>query len=148
MKANWRAISKRCMRAFRRTDIGPCRFGEPTSPRPMGRRPLGIPALEDKIVQGAVAEVLNAIYEADFLDCSHGFRAARSPCQPTSDTTPSYCLTGGCYRICGVAGGAGRPRSPREGPARTAQCLHELRWVKPPAALQRLEPPMYSECRH
>ena len=32
-----------------------------------GRRPLGIPALEDKIVQGAVAEVLNAVYKADFL---------------------------------------------------------------------------------
>jgi hypothetical protein len=31
---------------------------------------LGILALEDKIVQGAVAEVLNAIYEAGFLDCS------------------------------------------------------------------------------
>ena len=44
-----------------------------------GQRPLGIPALEDKIVQGAVAEVLNAIYEADFLDCSYGFRPARSP---------------------------------------------------------------------
>jgi RNA-directed DNA polymerase len=49
-------------------------------PKADGRqRPLGIPALEDKIVQGAVAEVLNAIYEADFLDCSHGFRPARSP---------------------------------------------------------------------
>src|SRR6266481_2204751 len=35
-----------------------------------GRRPLGIPALEDKIVQGAVAEVLNAVYEADFLGFS------------------------------------------------------------------------------
>lgn len=43
-----------------------------------GERPLGIPALEDKIVQGAVAEVLNAIYEADFLDCSHGFRPKRN----------------------------------------------------------------------
>ena len=43
-----------------------------------GRRPLGILALEDKIVQGAVAEVLNAIYEADFLDCSYGFRPGRS----------------------------------------------------------------------
>ena len=43
-----------------------------------GRRPLGIPALEDKIVQGAVAEVLNAIYEADFLGFSYGFRPARS----------------------------------------------------------------------
>jgi len=42
-------------------------------------RPLGIPTLEDKIVQGAVAEVLNAVYEADFLGFSHGFRAERSP---------------------------------------------------------------------
>ncbi len=42
-------------------------------------RPLGIPTLEDKIVQGAVAEVLNAIYEADFLGFSHGFRPQRSP---------------------------------------------------------------------
>src|SRR3954471_20766885 len=44
-----------------------------------GRRPLGIPALEDKIVQGAVAEVLNAVYEADFLGFSYGFRPGRSP---------------------------------------------------------------------
>jgi group II intron reverse transcriptase/maturase len=43
-----------------------------------GQRPLGVPALEDKIVQGAVAEVLSAIYEADFLDCSYGFRPGRS----------------------------------------------------------------------
>jgi group II intron reverse transcriptase/maturase len=44
-----------------------------------GRRLLGIPALEDKIVQGAVAEVLNAVYEADFMGFSHGFRPGRSP---------------------------------------------------------------------
>ena len=43
-----------------------------------GRRPLGVPALEDKIVQGAVAEVLSAIYEADFLGFSYGFRPHRS----------------------------------------------------------------------
>jgi len=43
-----------------------------------GQRPLGIPALEDKIVQGAVAEVLGAIYEADFVDASYGFRPGRS----------------------------------------------------------------------
>jgi RNA-directed DNA polymerase len=43
-----------------------------------GQRPLGILALEDKIVQGAVAEVLSAIYEADFLECSYGFRPGRS----------------------------------------------------------------------
>ena len=43
-----------------------------------GQRPLGITALEDKIVQSAVAEILNAVYEADFRDCSHGFRPWRS----------------------------------------------------------------------
>src|SRR4029079_9940981 len=43
-----------------------------------GRRPLGVPALEDKIGQGAVTEVLNAIYEVDFLGFSYGFRPGRS----------------------------------------------------------------------
>src|SRR6478609_1599037 len=42
------------------------------------QRPLGILALEDKIVQSAVAEVLSAVYEADFLNCSYGFRPGRS----------------------------------------------------------------------
>src|SRR3954464_15659496 len=37
-----------------------------------------VPTLEDKIVQGAVAEVLAAVYEADFLGFSHGFRPGRS----------------------------------------------------------------------
>ncbi|MGB8841120.1 MAG: group II intron reverse transcriptase/maturase [Aliidongia sp.] len=46
-----------------------------------GRRPLGIPTLEDKIVQGAVAEVLSAIYEVDFLGFSYGFRPGRNPHQ-------------------------------------------------------------------
>ena len=44
-----------------------------------GQRPLGVTALEDKIVQGAVAEVLSAIYEVDFLGFSYGFRPGRSP---------------------------------------------------------------------
>jgi len=48
-------------------------------PKPDGReRPLGIAALEDKIVQQAVAEVLNQIYEGDFLGFSYGFRPGRS----------------------------------------------------------------------
>jgi RNA-directed DNA polymerase len=42
------------------------------------RRPIGISVLEDKIVQSAVREVLEAIYEQDFLDCSYGFRRGRS----------------------------------------------------------------------
>jgi len=44
-----------------------------------GLRPLGIAALEDKIVQRAVVEVLNAIYETDFLGFSYGFRPGRKP---------------------------------------------------------------------
>lgn len=51
-------------------------------PKADGReRPLGIAALEDKIVQAAVVEVLNAIYEEDFLGFSYGFRPGRSPHQ-------------------------------------------------------------------
>lgn len=47
-------------------------------PKPDGRkRPLGIATLEDKIVQRAVGEVLNAIYEVDFLGFSYGFRPGR-----------------------------------------------------------------------
>ena len=48
-------------------------------PKPDGRqRPLGIAALEDKIVQQAVVEVLNQIYEVDFAGFSYGFRPGRS----------------------------------------------------------------------
>ncbi len=49
-------------------------------PKADGRqRPLGIATLEDKIVQRAVVEVLNAVYEADFLGFSYGFRPGRNP---------------------------------------------------------------------
>jgi RNA-directed DNA polymerase len=41
------------------------------------KRPLGLPALEDKIVQKGISRILEAIYEADFLDCSYGFRPRR-----------------------------------------------------------------------
>jgi RNA-directed DNA polymerase len=48
-------------------------------PKADGRlRPLGIASLEDKIVQRAVCEVLNAVYEADFREFSYGFRGGRS----------------------------------------------------------------------
>ena len=49
-------------------------------PKADGRqRPLGVAALEDKLLQRAVVEVLNAIYETDFLGFSYGFRPGRSP---------------------------------------------------------------------
>ena len=51
-------------------------------PKPDGRlRPLGVAALEDKVLQRAVVEVLNAIYETDFLGFSYGFRPGRQPHQ-------------------------------------------------------------------
>jgi group II intron reverse transcriptase/maturase len=51
-------------------------------PKADGRqRPLGIATLEDKIVQRAVVEVLNAVYEADFRGFSYGFRPGRGPHQ-------------------------------------------------------------------
>ncbi len=40
-------------------------------------RPIGISTTEDKIVQAALRDVLEAVYEQDFLDCSHGFRPGR-----------------------------------------------------------------------
>jgi RNA-directed DNA polymerase len=43
------------------------------------KRPISIPSLEDKIVQRATVELLNAIFEQDFLDCSHGFRPGGGP---------------------------------------------------------------------
>jgi RNA-directed DNA polymerase len=49
-------------------------------PKPDGRqRPIGIAALEDKIVQQAVVTILNAIYEEDFRGFRYGFRPGRSP---------------------------------------------------------------------
>lgn len=42
-------------------------------------RPIGVPVLEDKVVQRATVEVLNAVYEPEFVGFSHGFRPGRSP---------------------------------------------------------------------
>jgi RNA-directed DNA polymerase len=49
--------------------------------KPGELRPLGVPVLEDKIVQRATVEVLNALYEEDFVGFSYGFRPKRSPHQ-------------------------------------------------------------------
>jgi RNA-directed DNA polymerase len=42
-------------------------------------RPLGIPTVEDRLLQRAVARIVSAIYEPDFLDCSFGYRPGRNP---------------------------------------------------------------------
>jgi len=49
-------------------------------PKPGGKqRPLGIPVVGDKLVQTAAAQILSAIYEQDFLSCSHGYRRGKGP---------------------------------------------------------------------
>src|ERR1700719_652140 len=55
------------------------------------QRPISIPALEDKIVQKAMVEVLNAIYEQDFLDCSYGFRPGRGQHQALEEVGRIIC---------------------------------------------------------
>jgi group II intron reverse transcriptase/maturase len=63
-------------------------------PKPGGKqRPLGIAALEDKIVQRAVVTVLNAIYEADFLGFSYGFRPGRGPHDALDALSVAICDT-------------------------------------------------------
>jgi group II intron reverse transcriptase/maturase len=57
-------------------------------PKGQGKwRPLGIPALEDKLVQSATGAILSAIYEPDFLEGSYGYRPGRSPQQAVSVLT-------------------------------------------------------------
>src|SRR5579864_3587143 len=55
------------------------------------QRPISIPALEDKIVQKAMVEILNAIYEQDFLDCSYGFRPGRGQHQALDEVKRVIC---------------------------------------------------------
>jgi RNA-directed DNA polymerase len=57
-------------------------------------RPIGIPATEDKLLQRAVAMLLEPIYEQDFLDCSYGFRPGRSAHEALRALW-SQCMAGG-----------------------------------------------------
>jgi len=61
-------------------------------PKEDGRqRPISIPSLEDKILQKATVDLLNAIYEQDFLECSHGFRPGRSAQQALDEVGRVIC---------------------------------------------------------
>ena len=51
----------------------------PKGPGKAGTRPLGIPTAEDRLLQRAVARLLEAVFETDFLECSYGFRPGRNP---------------------------------------------------------------------
>jgi RNA-directed DNA polymerase len=75
LETNLRGLSERLRRgAYRARPVQRAYI-----PKADGRqRPIGLPVLEDKIVQRATVEVLNAIYEQDFLGFSYGFRPGRS----------------------------------------------------------------------
>jgi len=60
-------------------------------------RPLGIPTLEDKVLQRAVVQVLEPLYEQDFLDCSYGFRPGRSAHQALESLWQQTMKMGGCW---------------------------------------------------
>ena len=62
-------------------------------------RPLGIPTFEDKVLQRAVALILEAVYEQDFLDCSYGFRPRRSAHQALAALWRQTMGMGGCWIV-------------------------------------------------
>ena len=62
-------------------------------------RPMGIPTLEDKVLQRAVVMVLEAVYESDFHDCSYGFRPGRSAHQALESLWQQTMATGGGWIV-------------------------------------------------
>jgi RNA-directed DNA polymerase len=64
-----------------------------------GVRPIGIPALEDKVLQRAVVMVLTPLYEQDFLQCSFGFRPGRSVHQALEEMWRKIMAMGGCWLL-------------------------------------------------
>jgi len=62
-------------------------------------RPLGIPTLEDKVLQRAVVMALEPIYEQDFLSCSYGFRPGRSAHQALAALRQQVMDLGGCWLV-------------------------------------------------
>lgn len=82
LKANLRELVERLKQKRYRAKLIKRRY----IPKGNGKlRPLGIPALEDKIVQKAAAKILTAIYEQDFMDCSYGYRPEKGAKGAVSD---------------------------------------------------------------
>jgi hypothetical protein len=75
-------------------------------------RPIGIPTFEDKVLQRAVAMVLDAVYEQDFRDCSFGFRPGRSAHQALEALWKRLMAVGGGWAGVGRRGFLRIPRSP------------------------------------
>jgi RNA-directed DNA polymerase len=67
----------------------------PKGSDPAKKRPIGVPTFEDKVLQRAVAMVLEAVYEQDFLDCSYGCRPGRSVHQAIRDLRAGLMSMGG-----------------------------------------------------
>lgn len=68
-------------------------------------RPLGIPAYEDKLVQGCMADILNEIYECKFLECSYGFRPNRNCHQVLREINQEIMYKSGNYILdCDIKG--------------------------------------------
>ena len=97
-------------------------------PKPDGRqRPLGIAALEDKVVQQAAVTILNQIYEVDFQGFSYGFRPGRSPHQaPDASPDPEMVAGGGVGRRP-VVGDQGRDATRGSGITAARQRVSTLR---------------------
>lgn len=71
----------------------------PKGSDPAKKRPIGVPTFEDKVLQRAVAMVLEAVYEQDFLDCSYGFRPRRSAHQAIKDLWEGLMSMGGGWVV-------------------------------------------------
>jgi RNA-directed DNA polymerase len=71
----------------------------PKGSDPTKKRPIGVPTFEDKVLQRAVAMVLEAVYEQDFLDCSYGFRPGRSAHQAIKELRQRLMTMGGGWIV-------------------------------------------------